>query len=109
MKATKRLITLTAVVALLLSMASCALLQKKANFTQKITADNIELTIRDDMKEDPSITSKGQNYITCYFWSGYGMNVGAVEATEMSPRKTRSATSSCIRWDSKTSARWTTS
>ena len=83
MKATKRLITLTAVVALLLSMASCALFQKKANMTQKITADNIEVTIRDDMKEDPSITSKGSSYITCYFWSGYGMNVGAVDATEI--------------------------
>ncbi len=83
MKATKRLITLTAVVALLLSMASCAAFGKKAAMTQKITADNIELTIRDDMKEDPSITEKGATYITCYFWSGYGMNVGAVDATEI--------------------------
>ena len=43
MKVTKRIITLTAVVALLLSMASCSLLQKKPNFTKKVTADNIEV------------------------------------------------------------------
>ena len=83
MKATKRLITLTAVIALLFSMASCSLFEKKANFTKTITADNIQITIRDDMKEDPSILSKGSTYITCYFWSGYGMNVGAVDATEI--------------------------
>ncbi|MBQ9901429.1 MAG: hypothetical protein IJM51_03465 [Clostridia bacterium] len=83
MKATKRLITLTAVVALLLSMVSCTALQKKANFTQTITAGNIEVTVRNDMKEDPSITEKADTYITCYFWSGYGMNVGAVPATEI--------------------------
>ncbi len=79
MKTTKRLITLTAVLALLFSMVSCS---SKPNFTQTITAGNIEVTIRDDMKEDPSITSKGDSYITCYFWNGYGMNVGAVKSTD---------------------------
>lgn len=83
MKATKRLITFTAVLALLLSMASCSLLGGKANLTQKITAGNIEVTIRDDMKEDPTITSKGDSYITCYFWSGYGLNIGAVGSSEV--------------------------
>lgn len=83
MKTSQKLITVLAVIALLLSMVSCAALQKKPNFTQKITAGNIEVTVRDDMKEDPSITSKGDSYITCYFWNGYGMNVGSVSATEV--------------------------
>ncbi len=79
MKTAKRLITLTAVLALLLCLAACA---KKPNFTQKITAGNIEVTVRDDMKEDPSITSKAESYITCYFWNGYGVNVGSVKSTD---------------------------
>ena len=79
MKATRLLVTATAILALLVSLASCA---AKPKMTQTITAGNIQVTIRDDMKEDPSITSKGDSYITCYFWNGYGMNVGAVSSTE---------------------------
>ena len=79
MKATRLLITASAVFALLLSLASCA---GKPKMTQTVTAGNIQVTIRDDMKEDPSITSKGDSYITCYFWNGYGMNIGSVGSSE---------------------------
>jgi len=81
MKVTKRIITLTAVVALLLSMASCSLLQKKPNFTKKVTADNIEVTIRDDMTEVDEIKND-DNYITGYKWNGYGMNITKVGAND---------------------------
>lgn len=79
MKATRSLITLALSLALIFSLVSCS---AKAKMTQKVTAGNIEVTIRDDMKEDPSITSKGDSYITCYYWNGYGMNIGAVGSSE---------------------------
>ena len=79
MKATRSIITLTLALALIISLVSCS---GKVKMTQKITAGNIEVTIRDNMKEDPSITEKGSNYITCYFWSGYGMNVASFGASE---------------------------
>lgn len=86
MKTTKRLISLTAVLALLLSMASCSLLEKKASFTQKITAGNITVSIRDDMKELDEVKND-DNYITGFRWNGYGMNIGNVEANETSAFK----------------------
>lgn len=83
LKATKKMMSFIAVLALLLSTASCSLLNGGGKFNQKIVVGNIELTIREDMKEDPSITTKGQNYITCYFWNGYGMNIGSINATDI--------------------------
>ena len=86
MKATKRIITLTAVIALLFSMASCSLLKKKANFVQKVIADNIEVTIRDDMTEVAEIKND-DNYITGYKWDGYGMNITKIQAKDASAIK----------------------
>ena len=85
MKTIKRLITLTAVLAMLLSAASCSLLNK-ANFTQEITAENIKVTIRDDMKEQDEIKND-DDYITGYLWNGYGMNIGNVSANDTSTVK----------------------
>ncbi len=86
MIATKKLITLTAVIALLISMASCSLFEKKAKFTQKITADNVEVTIREDMTEVDSVKND-EKYLTGYKWNGYGMNITKVGANETSAYK----------------------
>ena len=83
MKAIRRIISLTAVIALLVSMASCSLLEKKANFTKKVTADNVEVTIRDDMTEVDEIKND-DNYITGYKWNGYGVNFTKIEANDAS-------------------------
>ena len=86
MKAIRRIISLTAVIALAFSMASCALLTKKANFTRKITVDNAAITIRDDMTEVNQIKNN-DNYITGYKWSGYGLNVAKKSANDSSATK----------------------
>lgn len=83
MKTTTKIITLTAVMALLISLASCALLEKKANFTQKITADNVEVSIRDDMTEVEEVKND-DSYITGYKWNGYGMNITKIGANDAS-------------------------
>lgn len=80
MKTIKRLVSLTAVLALVLSMAACT--STKAKSYNTITVGNIQLKVRDDMKEDTSIKSKGDTYLTCYYWDGYGMNVGRIEAED---------------------------
>lgn len=80
MKTLKRIIGLTTVLVLVFTVTSCSLFEKKASYTQKIIASNLEITVRDDMTEDLSITSKGENYITCYLWEGYGMNVRSYPA-----------------------------
>lgn len=80
MKTLKRISCMSVVIALIITMASCSLFERKANYTQKIIAGNIEVIIRDDMTEDTSITSQGDSYITCYLWKGYGMNIRSFEA-----------------------------
>ncbi len=83
MKTTKRMIALTAVIALLFSMSSCMLLKKKARFTQKVTADNVELTIRDDMTDVGEVKTD-LNYIAGYKCKAYGLNITKVEADKAS-------------------------
>lgn len=85
MKAINKIATLTAVFALVLSMSACSLLNK-ANFAQEITAGNIKITIRDDMKEQDEIKND-DDYITGFRWNGYGMNIGNVDAQSTSTFK----------------------
>ncbi len=85
MKSAQRLTTLAAVIALLLSMASCSLLNKP-KFTKEVTAGNIKLTVRDNMEEQDEIKND-DDYITGFRWNGYGMNIGNVSANETSSFK----------------------
>lgn len=95
MKAIRRIISLTAVIALAFSMASCTLLTKKANFTRKITVDNAAITIRDDMTEVDQIKNN-DNYITGYKWSGYGLNVAKkAPTTPAQPNSTVNRGTTC--------------